>query len=262
VGAAALTLALAVLLAIGPAAGAGAAARRELTVSLAISMKEAVEALGRTYVARQPGVGVRYNVGASGDLAKQIEAGAPVDVFVSAASAPMDELERRGLIVAATRRAFARNVLAVVVPAGGAVGVTTPSDLLDARVGRIATGNPRTVPAGYYAEQSLRALGLLDRVRPKLVYAENARQVLEWVARGEVDAGWVYTTDVALRAARVREAFRPAEASYPPIVYPAAVVRASREPALAAAFVELLASAEGAATLARFGFLPPPATTR
>ena len=140
-------------------------------------------------MAARPGVTLRYNFGASGDLQKQIEAGAPIDVFLSAAQRQMDELEKQNLIVAATRRAFARNVLVVIKPADSRIDIAKPADLLDARVGRIVIGSPKTVPAGQYAEESLRALGLWDRLQPKLVFAENVRQALDYVARGEVDAG-------------------------------------------------------------------------
>jgi molybdate transport system substrate-binding protein len=205
---------------------------------------------------------LRYNFGASGELQKQIEAGAPVDLFVSAATRQMDELEKRGLVVAATRRAFARNLLTVVKPADSRVDIARPGDLLDARVGRVVIGNPKTVPAGQYAEESLRALGLWERLQPRLVYAENVRQALEYVARGEVEAGFVYTTDLAARAAGVTEAFRLPEDTYQPVIYPTAVVTGSRQPALASAFIELLVSREGRAVLGRLGFQPPPAGAR
>jgi molybdate transport system substrate-binding protein len=238
--------------AVTPAAG------QELTLSVAISMREAVETLGRSFTGRRPGVTLRYNVGGSGDLQKQIEAGAPIDVFVSAATRQMDELERNGLIVPGTRRAFARNVLVVVKPADSGRDLTAVADLLDGRVTRVAIGNPKTVPAGQYAQESLRAQGVWDRLSPKLVFGENVRQVLEYVARGEVDAGFVYATDLPVAGARVREAFRPGEETYPPVVYPVAVVAGSRQVALARAFVELLTGAEGQALLRRLGFQPPP----
>jgi molybdate transport system substrate-binding protein len=233
------------------------AAAEELTVSAAISTKDAVEELGRRFTSSHPGVTVRYNLGASGDLQKQIEAGAPVDVFVSAAQRQMDELERRGLIVPETRRVFARNALVAITPIDSTIDLTRPTDLLDPRVQKIVIGNPRTVPVGQYAEESLRTLGLWERLQPRLVFAENVRQALDYVARGEVDAGFVYTTDVAIRRERVREAFRPAEDTYRPVTYPAAVVKDSRHPALARALVELLVGPDGQTVLRRFGFQPP-----
>jgi molybdate transport system substrate-binding protein len=237
-------------------------AAQELTLSVAISMKDAVEELGRTFTSQRPGVQLRYNFGASGELQKQIEAGAPIDLFVSAAQRQMDELDQKGLIVRDSRRVFARNALTVIKPADSRLDVSKPQDLLDPRVGRIVIGNPKTVPVGQYAEESLRALGLWDRLQPKLVLAENVRQALDYVARGEVDAGFVYTTDAAVRADRVKEAFRPGEETYRPVVYPVAVVAGAKQPALARAFIELLTSAEGRAVLVRLGFQPPPAGAR
>ncbi|MGH7401169.1 MAG: molybdate ABC transporter substrate-binding protein, partial [Candidatus Rokuibacteriota bacterium] len=169
-------------------ATAGASAQ-DVTLSVAISLKNATEEVGRTFMAAHPGVTLRYNFGSSGSLQKQIEAGAPVDVFLSAGLRQMDELEKRNLIATASRRAFARNVLTVIKPADSRVDITKPADLLETRVGRIAIGDPRTVPAGQYAQECLRALGLWDRLQPKLVLAENVRQALEYVTRGEVDAG-------------------------------------------------------------------------
>jgi molybdate transport system substrate-binding protein len=241
---------------------AGPAAAQEVTLSVAISMKEAVEELGRRFVATRPGVILRYNFGSSGELQKQIEAGAPIDLFVSAAQRQMDELEQKRLVVPESRRVFARNVLTVVKPADSRLDLAKPADLLEARVTRIAIGNPRTVPAGQYAEESLRALGLWSRLQPKLVLAENVRQTLDYVARGEVDAGVVYTTDAATRGSQVREAFRPAEETYRPVVYPVAVVAGAKQPALARAFIEVLTSREGQGVLARLGFQPAPPGAR
>ncbi len=238
------------------------AAAQELTLSVAISMKEAVEELGRGFTSSHPGVVLRFNLGSSGELQKQIEAGAPVDVFVSAAQRQMDELERAALIVPSSRRVFARNVLTVIKPADSRIDIAKPADLLGARVKRIVIGNPKTVPVGQYSEESLRALGMWERIQSRLVFAENVRQALDYVMRGEVDAGFVYATDAATRAGSVREAFRPAEDTYRPVVYPAAVVAASRQRALAQSFLDLLASREGQTVLARLGFQPSPPRVR
>jgi molybdate transport system substrate-binding protein len=251
----------AVLAALALGAPAGARAQ-ELLVSVAISMKDAIEEIGRGFQAGRSGATLRYNLGSSGELQKQIEAGVPVDLFISAAQRQMDELEHRGLVLAGSRRAFARNVLTVIKPADSRLDLAKPADLLDVRVKRIVIGNPRTVPAGQYAEESLRALGLWERLRPRLVFAENVRQALQYVARGEVDAGFVYTTDAAVQKALVTEAFRPSEETYRPIVYPAAVVAGSSQPARARAFIEFLLGRESQAVLARLGFQPPPPGAR
>src|SRR5207245_3961100 len=191
-----------------------------------------------------------------------IEAGAPVDLFISAAQRQMDELESKGLIIGPTRRVFARNVLTVIKPADSKLDLSKPADLLAGRVQKIVIGNPKTVPVGQYSEESLRALGLWNQVQPKLVLAENVRQALDYVTRGEVDAGFVYTTDAAIRGQQVKEAFRPGEDTYRPVLYPVAVVTGARQPALAQAFLDLLVSRDGQATLARYGFQPPPAGVR
>jgi molybdate transport system substrate-binding protein len=191
---------LAALLAVS----APTVAAQELTVSVAVSTRDAVQEIGRAFTARHPDVRLRLNAGSSGELQKQIEAGAPVDVFVSAGARQMDELERQRLIDPQTRRAFARNVLVVIKPADRRLDLVRPEDLLGPGVQRVVIGNPRTVPAGQYAEESLRALGLWDAVQRKLVLAENVRQALEYVARGEVDAGFVYATDAAARRGRRR----------------------------------------------------------
>src|SRR4029453_9647063 len=252
-----LALILTVVLLSAPVARA-----QEVTLSVAISLKDAIEELGRGFTAAHPGVTLRYNFGASGDLQKQIEAGARVDVFLSAAQRQMDELEKKSLIVVATRRAFARNMLTVVKPTDSRVDIAKAADLLEATVGKIAVGSPKSVPAGQYAEESLRALGLWDRLQPKLVFAENVRQVLDYGARGEVDAGFVYTTDAATRMQGVKEAFRPADDTYRPVIYPGAGVAASKQPALGRAFLDLLESPQGRTVLSRFGFQPPPAGAR
>jgi len=252
---------VALALALGPSAPPAAGAQ-ELTLSVAISMKDAVEELGRGFMQARPGVVLRYNFGGSGELARQIEAGAPVDLFVSAAARQMDELEGQGLIAPGSRRVFARNALVAVTPADSALHLARPGHLLDPRVRKIALGNPKTVPAGQYTQESLRTLGLWERLRPRLVFAENVRQVLDYVVRGEVDVGFVYATDAAVRPGQVREAFRPPEDAHGPIVYPAAVVRDSRHRALAQAVVDLLVGADGQAVLRRFGFQPPPAGAR
>jgi molybdate transport system substrate-binding protein len=253
------------ILAIGLAAvvlAATGARAQDLVLSVAISLKDATGELGRAFRAAHPDVVLHFNFGGSGALQRQIEAGAPVDVFLSAGQRQMDELEKKHLIVAATRRAFALNALVVIKPVDERAQITSPADLLDARVKQIVIGNPRTVPAGQYAEECLRALSLWDRLQPKLVLAENVRQALDYVARGEADAGFVYATDVATRAPGVTVAFRPPADSHRAAIYPGAVVATSRQRALGEAFLDLLTGAQGQAVLRRLGFQAPPPGTR
>jgi molybdate transport system substrate-binding protein len=230
---------------------------QDVLLSVAISLKDAVQAVGREFEQAHPGVTLRYNFGGSGELQKQIEAGAPVDAFISAGQRQIDELAAQGLLRAASQRVIARNALVLVVPSDGRVDIRAPAHLLRTDVRRVVIGNPKTVPAGQYAEESLRSLGLWDAVRPKLIFAENVRQALEYVARGEVDAGFVYATDAMLRAGRVKEVARPPQDSYAPVLYPGAVVAASKQAALAQAFLELLEGPVGRKVLGRYGFQQP-----
>jgi len=251
------SLLLVLVLVFAVVGGTAQAWAGEVILSVAISLKDVTEELGREFERAHPGVTLRYNFGASGELQRQIEAGAPVDAFISAGQKQIDELIKQGLLRAESRRVFARNVLVLIVPDESRLDLHAPADLLRPQVQHVAIGNPKTVPAGQYAEESLRNLGLLETLRPKLVFAENVRQVLEYVARGEVDAGFVYSTDAAIRAGRIKEASRPPQESYTPVTYPGAVVTASKQPALAQAFLDLLLSPAGRQVLARFGFQKP-----
>lgn len=197
---------------------------------------------------------VSFNFGSSGVLQKQIEAAAPVDVFASAGVQQMDALADKNLIDRDTRRDFARNELVVVTPRDSTNTINAFPDLDSATVRRIAVGNPRTVPAGQYAGQVFDKLNLTAKLQPKLVLAEDVRQVLDYVTRGEVDAGVVYRTDAQVAGDSVRIAASAPENSHEPILYPIAVVRESRKGEAARSFVELVTSAEGQGVLRRYGF--------
>jgi molybdate transport system substrate-binding protein len=225
-----------------------------LTVSAAASLREVVTELGEGFEKAHPGVEVRANFGASGALRQQIEHGAPVDVFLSAAEGPMDELERAGLIEPRTRRPVAGNELVLVVPASGDSPARSFADLARPEVRRVALGAPASVPAGDYADQVLRALGIADAVRAKAVYAQSVRQVLAYVESGNVDAGVVYRTDARV-SRRVRAAAAAPAGSHAPITYSAAVVARTERPEAAQAFVGFLLGGQGRAALSRHGFV-------
>jgi molybdate transport system substrate-binding protein len=250
-----LRLIVAALVLLAPAAWASA---QEVIFSAAISMKDAVEDLGRGFAAARPGLSLRFNFGSSGELQKQIEAGAPVDLFISARPAAdgrvaAQEPDRGGQPSKLRPQCPDRHQ---GVGFQGRSGEARRSARLPGQ--KIVIGNPKTVPVGQYSEESLRALGLWERVQPKLVLAENVRQALDYVARGEVDAGFVYTTDAAIRPGQVVEAFRPAEDTYRPVVYPVAVVAGSKHQPVAQAFIGLLIGRVGQSVLARFGSLRRP----
>ena len=249
---------IALLLAIGfPlfAADAGVAAdRQEIIVSAAISLKNAFEEIGKLFEAKYKGVKVTFNFGASGDLFRQIEGGAPVDVFASAAKKDMDEAEKKGLIVPDSRVNFAGNSIVLIIPADSKIGIQTFQDLGLNQVEKIATRNPKTVPAGRYAEEVFVYFKMLNAIKEKLIYAENVRQVLDYVVRGEVDAGIVYSTDVMVRAKDIKIVATAPGNTHSPVIYPAAVVKETKKENLSKAFVSLLTSEEGRKILERHGF--------
>jgi molybdate transport system substrate-binding protein len=201
---------------------------------------------------------VRFNLGASGLLQKQIETGAPVDVFASAGTSQMDALQVQGLILAETRRNFARNVLVLAVPAQSRLPIHSLADLARPEVKRVAIGNPKTVPAGQYAREALRSLKLWDKLQPRLVMAENVRQVLDYVVRGETEAGIVYASDVWAAHEQIVVAACAPEQSHSPILYPVAIVKETSKRSNAQRFVDLTLSAEGQAILGKYGFLGAP----
>ncbi|HEX5757749.1 MAG TPA: molybdate ABC transporter substrate-binding protein [Thermoanaerobaculia bacterium] len=240
---------------------AAPAAAGELHVFAAASLSEALEELAATW-RRQTGTEVLLNLGASSTLARQIEEGAPADLFLSADEAKMGALARAGLILPGTRRSVLSNTLVVVVPAAGALAIASPRDLAAPRVRAIALAEPRTVPAGIYAKRYLETAGLWDAVAARVVPTENVRAALAAVAAGNADAGIVYKTD-AVNSRAVRVAYEvPADAG-PRISYPFAVVRGTRQTRAARSFLAFLDSPAGRAVFARRGFLLlPPAPAR
>jgi molybdate transport system substrate-binding protein len=248
------------LVILGSLLGPALAAAETISVSAAISLKDALGEIAADYQART-GERVRFSFGSSGQLAAQVTQGAPVDVFVSAAEREVTDLVAANLAAGATRVVVAGNALVLVVPTDAKDPPAALCQLADRKVRRIAIGEPRTVPAGEYAAQVLKSLKLDDAVRGRLVYGSNVRQVLDYVARGEVDAGLVYHTDAAVAGDEVRVVATVDPATHAPIVYPAVVVSASKKKDAANRFLEYLGSAEAQATLAARGFAPPPPPT-
>lgn len=225
-----------------------------LTVSAAISLQEPLDALAQDYGQRHPGIRVVCNYGASGSLQYQIEQGAPVDIFVSASEQQMDTLQKEGLLVAATRRDLLANQLVLIVPADSSA-VHGFADLTKSSVRSIAIGEPRTVPAGMYAHQVLDHLHLLPVIEHKIVYAKDVREVLAYVQTGNADAGFVYSTDARITT-RVRVVAAAPPGSHDPILYPVALLKASKSPQAARAFLDALESPRSLAVFEKYGFAP------
>lgn len=228
-----------------------------LTVSAAVSLKDAFAEIGALYKSKT-GRTVSFNFGASGALQRQIETGAPVDVFASAGEKQMDELAAKNLIDAETRRDFARNTLVLIAPPDAKLNLTDFAQLQNPSVQKIAVGNPKTVPAGEYTAQVFDRLNLKDGLQSKLIFAEDVRQVLDYVVRGEADAGIVYATDARSAGAKVRVAATAAENLHAPVRYPIALITDGRQKQAAREFLELVTSAEGQNILRKYGFAAAP----
>lgn len=233
----------------GAALVASAAVADEVTVAAAASLGPALRELVPLYEAAAPGARVRLTLGASGALLQQLAAGAPVQVFASADDDTMDQAVARGLVRAAQRRVLVTNRLVVAVPANASALPRTLAEV--AALSRVAIGLPASVPAGRYARAALAAAGLWPRIEPRLVGAQNARQVLDYIVRGEVDAGFVYASDLPAAApgGRARIAFEVPTPT--PIRYPVAAL--ADAPPGAQRFVDFLLSAPARDVFKRHG---------
>jgi molybdate transport system substrate-binding protein len=216
----------------------------EITVSAASSLSDAFKDMGTGFQKNHPEVKINFNFASSGILQKQIEQGAPVDIFASASPMEMDSLDVKGLIIKDTRTNFTRNKLVIIAPSR-----LTMVELKN--LNKIAMGDPKTVPAGRYAQAFLENAGVYEMLKPRLILAANVRQVLDYVERGEVDAGFVYFSDILKSNKSVSQID---ESLYPPIVYPMAVVKSSQQSAISRQFVEYIESNEGQTILHKYGF--------
>lgn len=241
-------------IALAACMGAGAWAA-DLTVSAAASLTNAFQELGPIFEAANPGTKVQYNFGASGALLQQIAKGAPADVFASADQETMDQAQTQNLVLAAGRRNFALNTLVVIVPAVGGQAPRALGDLAQPTYKRIAIGLPASVPVGRYTKSVLEQAGLWSAIEPKMIGAQNVRQALDYAARGEVDAGFVYATDAALMPDKVRVALTVRTPT--PMLYPIAPVASNTNPDAAKKFVFFIQTAPAQAVLGKYGFGKP-----
>lgn len=225
----------------------------ELTISAAASLKDAMGEIKAAYEKENSEVTITYNFGSSGSLQKQIEQGAAVDVFLSAATKQMDELKDKGLIIEDTRKDFLKNKIVLIVPVGSS-GVTDFKDLLTDKVKKIGLGEPKSVPVGQYGEEVLKKLDIIDSVNSKIVYAKDVKEVLAWVETGNADAGIVYETDTKV-SDKVKLVARAPEGSHKPVYYPAAVIKESKNQDAAKDFVNFLYSSEAKPMFEKYGFV-------
>jgi molybdate transport system substrate-binding protein len=226
----------------------------EITVSAAISLKDALNEIAQLYRAEKPETTIHFNLGASGSLQLQIEQGAPVDIFISAAPRQMDTLESEGLLLAGTRKNLVKNEVVLIVPKGK-TGVSSFQDLTGPGVKHIAVGEPQAVPAGKYAQEILTHFGIYDTLKPKFVQAQDVRQVLTFVETANADAGIVYRTD-AMTSNRVTVVAIAPEGSHSPVIYPLAVIKSAKNSSEAKEFLSFLLGTKASAVFRKYGFLP------
>lgn len=237
----------------GVVAGVFAAHASDITVFAAASLTDSLKRIAGDYE-KKTGNKVQLNFGASSTLARQIEEGAPADLFFSADEARMNELQGRGLLLNGTRETCLSNTLVVVVAADSPLGLHSAKDLTNNDIKSIALADPKAVPAGIYSREYLEKIGLWQTVRPKVVPAENVRAALAAVESGNVEAGMVYKTDAAI-SKKVKVACEISPLEGPPISYPMAVLKESTRPDDAIAFQKFLEGPKAAQVFESYGFV-------
>lgn len=197
---------------------------------------------------------IYFNFGASSTLARQIEAGAPADIFFSADEAKMDDLEKHELILPGTRKSRLSNSLVIIVPSDSSLKINSAGDLTDPKISRIALADPKAVPAGIYSKSYLQKLHLWTALEPRVIPTENVRGALAAVESGNVEVGMVYKTDATI-SEKVKVALEIPVDEGPRISYPMAVVKTSAHPEAAKAFIDYLSSDKASAVFKRYGFI-------
>ena len=233
-------------------AGAGLRAA-EITVFAAASLTDSLREIAGVYE-RQSEDKVVFNFGASSTLARQIEEGAPADVFFSADEAKMDGLEKAGRIEKATRKSRLGNSLVIVVAADSPLRIAGPAELAGGQIQWLALADPKTVPAGIYAQAYLEKQKLWAAVEPKVVPTDNVRAALAAVEAGNVEAGMVYQTDAAI-SKKVKVAYAVPAAETPEISYPLAVIQGAKQAAAGRKFAQYLVADEAGKVFRKFGFI-------
>jgi molybdate transport system substrate-binding protein len=236
-------------------AAGGTACAADIRVSAAASLTNAFRDIAQAYEQAHVGDKVQLNFGGSDALVQQIAKGAPVDVFASADQEAMDKAERMKLLRLGSRANFASNRVVLIVPANGGAELHGLGDLVQPAIKRVTLGNPASVPIGRYARHALEQAKLWTAVEPKAIYATSVRQSLDYVARGEADAGFVYATDVAVQKDKVKVVVNvPTET---PVSYPIAATAGSAQAEAGGRFVAFVLTPVGQSILAKYGFGRP-----
>jgi molybdate transport system substrate-binding protein len=225
----------------------------EILVAAAASLTDALKAIGRSYQARSH-QRVDFTFASSSTLARQIEEGAPADIFFSADLAQMDKLEKNGLLEPGTRKNLLSNQLAMIVPFDSKLALASPEDLLKADVKQIALAEPYSVPAGVYSKKFLTEEGLWNKLKSKIVPVEDVRATLASVESGNVEAGFVYKTDAAI-SKKVKIVYEVPINKGPKITYPAAIVKDSKHKGAARDFLSYMRRSGAKVVFKRYGFV-------
>lgn len=225
---------------------------RTLTISAAVSLKDAMEVIQENYKAEHPEVTIDFNFGGSGSLQQQISQGAPVDLFFSAAEDKFDILVEEGNILADDGLDLLGNELVLIVPKGDSA-IQNFNDLVKDEIQQISIGTPETVPAGKYAKESLEQTGIWNELENKIVYAKDVRQVLSYVETKNVEAGIVYKTD-ALSSDQVEIIASADPSTHTPIIYPVGIIQGSKQYDAAKDFYTYLQSDEALKVFVEYGF--------
>jgi molybdate transport system substrate-binding protein len=230
--------------------------KEDILVAAAASLKDVLEEIGPAFENKHPGLRVNFQLAASGALQQQIEQGAPVDVFISAADGPMKILMDKGLLLPYSLKTILSNELVLIIARNQPLPQSL-GDLKNPVYKRIALGESRSVPAGQYAEAWLEHEKLGTVLKDRLVPASNVRQVLTFVETGNATAGFVYASD-ALTSDQVKIALRARADQHPPISYPVALVKRSKNKVAGEAFAKFLESPEARRIFVKRGFRLPP----
>lgn len=228
------------------------AVAEEITVSAAASLTDAFNELKHIFEKAHPGTVIQTNYAASNPLLKQIVEGAPVTVFASADQETMDKADEAKVIDPASRQNFANNDLVLIVPKGAA----KPADINDlTKMSKIAVGDPDSVPAGRYTKKALKKAKLWEKLKPAYINASSVRQALDYVARGETDAGFVYKTDALKQKDKVDIAMTMT--GHKPVSYPIALTISGKDSKAGKEFIDFVLSPQGQAVLEKYGFARP-----
>lgn len=225
----------------------------EILVSAAASLTDALTEIGKAYESNGK-ARVRFNFGSSSELARQIDEGAPADIYFSADLEKMDALERKGRIDPATRKNLLSNRLVLVVPQDSKLNLRAPKDLLRPEVKRIALAQPETVPVGIYVKTYLESEGLWEKVASKIIPVSDVRATLTSVESGNVDAGFVYKTDAAI-SKKTKAVYEVPLEKGPQIIYPVAVIKESKNKEAAGDFIKFTSSQAGKTVFRKYDFV-------